>query len=312
MEREFLEQCLGQGMSSRQIEKLVSQQRNTILYWIHKYGLEHKMKYQKQENLQLDKIDTKEKAYFLGFVLADGAIAENGLVEVSVAMSDKEIPEAISKWFGGHVAYDKVLDRKARRFPRARWSRKVKDIKKFTGGNKKQDRHYPIIRADLERYMLQGLFDGDGSISWGCRKSPNDKTPHSRVWQKVSITSQYKILCGVQQYLIKKLGISSSIRQKKDEKCFVLEICNKNDVMTFLNHIYPSNSFIILQRKYSKYCALRLELEGNGGTSIIGQYRAEPAEQEGVETSGAVARLLNNHISIQGETTLRYSPNWAH
>jgi hypothetical protein len=33
--------------------------------------------------------------------------------------------------------------------------------------------------------------------------------------------------------------------------------------MTFCEHIYPNEDFIILKRKYLKYKALRLELEEN-------------------------------------------------
>ena len=141
----------------------------------------------------------------------------------------------------------------------------------FFGGEKKVDRHYPRIRDDLERYLLQGLFDADGCITWGYRK---DK---GRIWHKVSFTSQLKILQGVQQYLINKLGIASVIRPKAKENCYVLEFSNKSDVVKFCEHIYPDDDFVILKRKHLKYKALRLELEENGESNRIGcQYRAEP------------------------------------
>ena len=136
--------------------------------------------------------------------------------------------------------------------------KKIVDITKFTGGYAKADRHYPRVREDLERYLILGLFDSDGCITWGRRKDKN------RIWQKISFTSQLKILQGVQQYLIKKLNISTTIRPKGNEKCFVLEFSNRNDVLKFCEHIYPDEEFIILERKYLKYKALRLELEENG------------------------------------------------
>ena len=40
----------------------------------------------------------------------------------------------------------------------------------------------------------------------------------------------------------------------------MLEFANREDVLKFLNFIYPNDSFIILKRKYNKAKALRLEL----------------------------------------------------
>ena len=77
-------------------------------------------------------------------------------------------------------------------------------------------------------------------------------------------TSSYSLLYGVQQHLL-KIGITTTLRPKSNENCFVLEFSNKVDVLKFLDYIYPKNSeFIVLQRKYLKNRALRLELEENG------------------------------------------------
>lgn len=261
MDKEFLKKCLEQGMSTRDIEKICDKKRSTISYWINKYGLIESSRYQKHDNYKFEKIDTKEKAYILGFILADAAITETN-TEISVAMADKKVAEFIARQVDGNVRYDNSFDKKARRFPRARLVKKIVDITKFTGGYVKNERHYPRVRDDLERYLIQGLFDSDGCLTWGRRKDKN------RLWQKVSFTSQLKILEGVQKYLINKLNISTVIRPKTNEKCFVLEFSNLNDVIKFCEHIYPNDDFIILNRKYLKYKALRLELEENGEGAI--------------------------------------------
>lgn len=261
MDKMFLKDCLEKGMSTRDIEKLCDKSRGTISYWINKYGLSNDSKYNKKPNYKFDKIDTKEKAYILGFILADGCI-NNRNTEISVSIKDKEIVEFIAKIINGNVTYKNKFDKKKRIFPSARVIKKITDITKFTGGELKKNRHYPIVRNDLERFLLQGLFDADGCITWGRRKD------RSRIWQKISFTSQLKILEGVQQYLIKKVGISTTIRPKSNENCYVLEFANKNDVLKFCEHIYPNEDFLILKRKYLKYKALRLELEENGEGTI--------------------------------------------
>lgn len=272
MDKLFLEECLNNGMSTRDIEKICDKKHNTINYWIHKYELMSLSKFSKLEQFKFEKIDSKEKAYALGFILADGAIKDN-MVNIAVQLYDKKVLDFISNVINGRVCINRTLNKEKRIFPNARIDKKIKDITKFTGGEKKEDRHYPRVRSDLERYLIQGLFDADGCITWGRRKDKN------RIWQKVSFTSQYKILLGVQQYLLKHLSISTSIHPKGNEKCYVLEFANKTDVLKFCKHIYPNEDFIILNRKYLKYKALRLELEENGESNRSDcQYRAEPTE----------------------------------
>ena len=262
MDKDFLVKCLNDGMSTRDIEKISDKDHRTISYWINKYGLQNLSRYAKEENYRFDKIDTKEKAYTLGFILADGAIDTRN-TEISVSIYDKNVVEFISSIIGGHVNYSYEINKSARRFPRARLIKKIVDITKFTGGIQKEDRHYPRVREDLERYLIQGLFDADGCITWGKRKDKD------RIWQKVSFTSRLKILEGVQKYLINRLHISTVVRPKSDCNCYVLEFSNCEDVIKFCEHIYPNDEFIILNRKYLKYKALRLELEENGESNRI-------------------------------------------
>ena len=293
MNREILEQYLKDDLSTRDIEKICGLHHNTISYWIHKYELSDMSRYKKTKNYAFNKIDTKEKAYCLGFILGDGCITQRN-TDICISLQDKDVIYFIQSVIGGNVTENNKLDKKKKQFPSIRLIKKISDITKFTGGYNKVDRHYPRIREDLEKYMIQGFFDAEGCITWGRRKDKN------RIWQKVSFTSQYKMLEGVQQYLFNKVGIVTKLKPKSDgSKCFVLEFANKKDVLKFYYHLYQDNDLIILKRKYLKYNALRLELEEFGESCIDSQYRAEPAEQEGVETSGETAMFLNDRISIQ-------------
>ena len=279
MEKSELESLLKAGMSTREMEPILNKKRSTISYWIHK-------------PYRFEKIDSKEKAYTLGFILADAGIT-NLICAISTAIQDKEVLEFVAEVMDAVPHYDYTFDKKTRRFPRARTSKKIVDILKFTGGEKKQDRHYPRVPKEYERYLLQGFFEADGTITWGRRKDRN------RLWHKISFKSSYSLLIGVQAALSRLIGISTSIHPVKNENCFVLEFANRKDVLQFLNFVYPDDSFIVLQRKYLNQYALRLELEENGETSYQSQHRAEYTEYKGVETSGAVAIPLNNRTSIQ-------------
>lgn len=264
--KEDLQTYLDKGMSTRDIEREINFaiSNRTICYWIHKYGLQQHMnlKYQKSERYTIDRIDTPEKAYILGFVACDGYINQNDVVNFCVCMADREILDFIAKYINQRIVNeDYTFDKKSKRFPNVQFGRKISDIKTFIGGPLKKDRHLPIVRDDFNRYLLLGAFDADGCISWGRRKDRN------RIWHKISFTSQYNICLCIQNILLKKLNIATSIRPKTDGDCYVITFCDKENVLKFLDYIYPDNAFVVLKRKYYKQKALRLELEENGGTT---------------------------------------------
>lgn len=258
MDKAFLERCLRKGISEKKIAKITGYSKSDVGYWVDKYGLRDINRFKKKPPYSFGKIDTKGKAYTLGFMLCDASILKNNTVEFRCALRDKSVLEFIAKVVDGNVSEYLHFDKSKRKFPNASITKRIKDVLKFVGGLRKEDRHYPVIRDDLEKYMALGLFDADGCITWGRRKDKN------RIWQKVSFTSQRKILEGLQKFLLNKVGISSVIRQKGNEKCYVLEFANRKNVIKFCDYIYSDDEFVVLKRKYLKYNALRLELEENG------------------------------------------------
>ncbi len=251
---------ISHGLSSRESERITGISNSTINLVNSRYGLTKVFNKNKLDNYRFNKIDSKEKAYALGFILADSGIDNKYNVDIKIDIRDREVLEFISTVINSRVYDSYKINKKARQFPHSRTSKRIKDITKFTGGTKKECRHYPRIRKDLEPYLLQGFFDGDGCITWGYRKDRN------RLWHKVSFTSSFSILEGLQQYLFKQ-GITTKVRPKSNENCGVLEFANKKDIIKFYNLVYSDKEFIILGRKYIKYNALRLELEENGETT---------------------------------------------
>lgn len=259
--KEVLKKHLEEGMTNREIADILGCGKRNIGYWIHKFNLEDYQKLKKLPNYQIDKINSREKAYLLGFICCDGAIDNRDIVEISVAKIDKEVPYFIGNIVNSRVFVDNTFDKKTRRYPRVRTSKKIPDIKTFIGGPNKKDRHLPITNKDLTRYVLLGAFDADGCISWGTRKDSK------RIWHKISFSTSLNIACCIQMILFKELNISTIIRPKRNDDCYVLEFSNRYNILQFLNYIY-ADDFIVLKRKYLKARALRLELEDNGEGSI--------------------------------------------
>lgn len=217
------------------------------------------------DKYDFNRIDSAEKAYTLGVILAYGTIDDKSNVCVSVPMTDKAIAEFVSRVLSSPMSYSHMVNKKSSKYPSAYTSKRVGDITRFTGGIRKCDMHYPIVRSCLDRYLLLGVFDAHGALEFGIKKS------NGKVWQKVYIDSGLRLLEGIQKYMSKRLGVSSIVRPKSGASRYILEISSKKDVLKFLNHIYPDENFIILHRKYSKYCALRRELGENGEGERIAQ-----------------------------------------
>lgn len=284
MDKEKLIKLLLEGKTHREIAKILGMGKSNVGYWIDQYELKDLSAHKKPiyiDDLMFNKINTKEKAYIIGYALADAYISDETL-EFGCMLSDKEILEFISKYTGANITYDMTYNKQSNRFPRARISIGNKNI--VTDFNKhcssKENKRIPIIPKELDRYLVQGFFDGNGCITWGYRKDRN------RIWHKISFTAaSLKVLEGLQQILLKRINISTIIRPKSNENCFVLEFSNKNDVLTFIKYIYPNGDFIKLNRKYKKAHALRLELGEFGEVQRTPSEATKSLVVERVETN---------------------------
>ena len=259
MDKEYLEQLIKEGHSYRDIEKITGMSNSNIQYLAKKYDLTKYNQHIPLPPYKFGMIDTPAKAYVLGFILCDAGINEYGYCTISQAMKDACVVEFIASIIGGEVKYDYTFDKKRRIFPKAILHRKISDVLRFIGGPKKENRHFPRIRWDLERFLVMGLFDADGCITWGRRKDRN------RLWHKITIKSSYNILYGLQMFMYNRMNMITRIYPVNGENCFALEFANKPQVLYFIDWLYRTPDFVVLPRKYQKACALRLELEENGG-----------------------------------------------
>lgn len=199
----------------------------------------------KVDESYFETIDTQDKAYWLGFLYADGYVRmknnRSGELRLKLGRKDKE-----------HIELFKYCIKS---------THKIKDIKSFvTVGDKKYEsdcstfsiyntkivsdlyKHgclnnktfkikLPNLREDLIRHFIRGYFDGDGCISLSVIKIlGNDDF----------ISSLQKILC-------EKLN-SSRVFNYKNGNIRSLIISNVKDSISFMNYIYEDSN-IFLKRK---------------------------------------------------------------
>lgn len=117
-------------------------------------------------------IDAPEKAYILGFLLADGHIHKGGYkIQISVKEDDTDLLRMIAAELG----CDAPLKTTINNYDGSRMSRLLvcgqKLISDLAGLGVYQDKGtsatFPVISPELEGHLVRGLWDGDGHIGKG-------------------------------------------------------------------------------------------------------------------------------------------------
>ena len=116
-----------------------------------------------------EEIDCEAKAYFLGFLAADGHVGWNPeryayYLEVGVQASDRDIIDKLQQALGSsHKVRDRVIDGKL--YPRLHIKNKrLASSLVFHGLCPKSGELPEGVPADLLRHFYRGWFDGDGSV----------------------------------------------------------------------------------------------------------------------------------------------------
>lgn len=194
-------------------------------------------------------IDTIEKAYWLGFLYADGCVSSSNN-EIEISLKDKEHLEKFQKAI-------KAVNHKITKTVDARWSTEtniyhfsIKDAQLHTDlikfgcvPNKTLTiSAIPNIPRDYVSHFIRGYFDGDGSLHW--LQSTNN--------YRISFTSGSKAFL---EDIRKELQCQSiSIGHIKETNTYQLQISGRKQVERILNYLYKdSTEATRLDRKFNTY-----------------------------------------------------------
>lgn len=209
-------------------------------------------------------INTEAKAYFLGFLLADGYVTEKSIV-LDLKINDKHILEAFKEYIEGtnmireYYKPPSLFAKKGTHICRLFLlsNEMAKNLNKLgLHRNKTYDIIIPNIREDLERHFWRGVLDGDGHISFYNSKSKTKlasgvfKYYHQKVLE-VGICGHTNTMKAFATFLEKNNIETPGIRP--DHSIYRVRVRTK-DCPKFLNLIYTdSDPKLCLKRKYAKY-----------------------------------------------------------
>lgn len=213
-----------------------------------------------------DNIDTDEKAYFLGFLYADGCVKDKkNMVILALKESDKEILEKLNRLIHKdkplYIAKDKREGNRENTVGIRICNKHVvnKLIELGCYPRKTFILEYPAwLDKKLYGSFIRGYFDGDGSISmrYFTGKSPQ---------LKFTLTGNGKFLRYVQKIIKEELNVNSSIEVRhKDRNNDIISIVVTGGIQ--LEKLYDflyCNSSIYLERKHELFKIVKTRIKKN-------------------------------------------------
>lgn len=211
-----------------------------------------------------NKIDSEEKAYWLGFLYADGCVSLKGQ-QISIILQHRDINhlEKFKKSIGTTKPV-KVIMNQVRHFAKDRFSIcssarlfiSSKDmgedlIKLGCFEAKSLTLKFPTeeqIPNNLLNHFIRGYFDGDGCVSFTKRETRPIDT------YKVSFVGSLSFLTSLKIFLSETLRVSGS-KIRSQGKIFALEYGGNKQSLKIMSFMF-NGATIFLDRKYDKYTVM--------------------------------------------------------
>ena len=225
------------------------------------------------------KIDNEEKAYWLGFLYADGNVYSKNykknnqgkhVIDISLSIIDiehlKKFKKAIKTNAPVSIRETRCNNKifKACRFSINNKEMTEDIIKLGCVPNKSLILDFPnenIVPNNLLRHFIRGYFDGDGSVYWNSSKNTNTIC--------FNILGTKMFLNGISDYFYNNINdyTNTSLYKKDKGNCmFILK--SGKQVINTLDFLY-NNSTIYLDRKYEKYLELKQKFNCRHKTNPI-------------------------------------------
>jgi DNA-binding transcriptional regulator WhiA len=253
------------GVSLRPIKRILKE--NNLVVTNRRYNVNHNY---------FEVIDTEDKAYWLGFLYADGCVRKTksgSQVVLKLSQKDEDHLNLFKKNIESehkvdHHRNNTVSKKGIPSFSdnciiRINSIKLVEDlIKQGCTPKKTFTIDKPTIDEKFYKDFIRGYYDGDGNFFY------SEKT-------KMSVIT---IVCASENFRAFLIDVISKIpnigKIHEDKKKYTIKIVNIVGIMNFLDYIYE-NSNIHLNRKkeyYEKYREYRANIESNYKWGLRGGY----------------------------------------
>lgn len=193
-------------------------------------------------------IDTEEKAYWIGFLEADGYLSQQNSLRLELA--EKDLGHIIKFCVFLNYPVSRITYRGDRNtyFINISSLKLAKDLKKL----KLKDEKYPLkdISKAYIRHYIRGFFDGDGSV-YGVGKT----SFNTSIIAKIEYLKSFSEYLPLSIFKYRKVNSASVDIYRLETKSII-------ESLKLSKYIYD-NSTIYLERKYEKYLKYNILLGKN-------------------------------------------------
>lgn len=221
-----------------------------------------------------DIIDSKEKAYWIGFIWCDGynckrARRNKTTYEVKISLAEQDI-EHLNKLKIFLNSNHNIKRYKFNSFDKDHTEIRLLLSNTYLGSvleskygmiahRENADKLISNIPMEYMKDFIRGVIDAEGSI---VMSYTHDKSRPLASYKSAVNLSTYKSLIGyIQDYLYENSLITNKSKlykrhQDRDEFCVQVKYCGNNNVVKLLDWLYDGAT-IYLDRKYNKYIEIK-------------------------------------------------------
>ena len=217
-----------------------------------------------------DKIDTEDKAYFLGLLCADGCV-DKKYISFAIALQSEDMYilqkfcEIIKSTRPIGVYKVKNGERKDSAYMKVFSERLAKNLKKLGCINKKSLKlKFPTskqVPIKLLRHFIRGYFDGDGHISIKKKLIRGYICPKGQF----SIVSTFDFCQALSDFIDRKIGIRFTVRKDGRNNSITSTIYSggMKNIVILMDWLYKGAT-IYLKRKHNSFIEMKNYINSRG------------------------------------------------
>lgn len=280
---QLLRECYEKHKSMVEVAKELEANEKTIAIWMKKFNIQNVgTQGARKNNFNHDyfkEIDTEEKAYWLGFIMADGCVYKGSKgtsyrLQINLKSTDIEHLNKFQQSIGSSykIQVKKIKQHEACLL-KVNSTIMCKDLMKWNViPSKSLICEMPILKKELKKHFIRGYFDGDGSLDLHKKKDP-----------RARIVGGETMLQQIKDFLDEEGMQSKVAAPTKNKSTYTLEIPVGKESMKFMSWLYEDSS-ISLDRKVQRYETYNVP------------FRSNPVDKIQVNCGESLRAFTTNHV----------------
>lgn len=251
MTKETIQELYDQHESAAAVARTLGVNPKTVLNNLKKHGIKCKVGSQGARKHRFNEdyfklIDSQDKAYWLGFLMADGCVYKGSdehsmRLQINLQLRDIKHLESFQKSIGSNYKIqEKSVGNSEAALLKVNSTQMCEDLISHGMIRRKTLRvEYPNIEDKFNSHFIRGYFDGDGCISGNLKK------------RKMCIVGGRCMLDAIKDIL----PLKTCIYDIKGTEAVSLSTSKKDSVSEFMKYIYD-DAELFLYRKKEKFYSL--------------------------------------------------------